>query len=255
MLVLSAVILISLITAPLSCIILWHRLGNFADALIHSSIFAAVLSHVFGLNLLSSLLASGMFIWLLSYFLSLRNESQGIAFKRENSANVLYLSAIFMSCISVISKSDYSYLLFGTILLVDELDLIWLLGCAIFVLGFLYYLRREIVLIGLNEDLARMESNVELIRNIVLLMIILAVSIVIKTCGGSFFLVAGMLIPGLIARNVSSTPKGMITTAIISNLFISCSAFILTEIYDLVFAPLVVIVGFVCYFISLAFSK
>ncbi len=241
------VILTGIILAPLSCIMLWGRYVSFTDSLIHSCIFGGFISHLFGINIVLAMILSGVLLWVIATN-SYRRQNNHQIVKSKIDINTLYLISMFMSSIAISLGVNYNQLLFGNLLFVTYENLFQLITIAVIIYSFLWKYRRDIYLMSLDIDLAAgLGVKVQFLQKCCLLLIITTVSIVIKVLGGGFFIVGAMILPSIIAVNISKNPSQMLIYSVIISTTNNIFSIVVSEKLDLDFAPLTIICGFILY--------
>lgn len=246
MLTVLLVILIGIALAPLSCLMLWGRYINFTDSLMHACIFGALIHQILQIDIGLSILISGFLVWIISIFLQIDPRM------KNNNANVLYLTSMFMSSLAIASNTQYLHLLFGNILFVSLSEIIITLCIIAVIFLYIYKYKNEIVLTNINQTLARnVGIKAALIQNTTLLIIICSVSFFVKIMGGGFFIIAAMMLPGMISFHWSNNPTQMIKIACLIAAVNNACAVLISELFDIAFAPLTIIIGFIMYIFTI----
>ncbi|MEY4463795.1 MAG: Zinc/manganese transporter permease protein [Pseudomonadota bacterium] len=248
-LIILALILISLIFAPLGCISLWKRYIYFGDGLAHSSFLAASISIIAHFPLIYS----GLIVAILfSLFVFI--------FKNNSEKNaVINLISSFMLAVALVinyftsSQNNIVNLLFGDILSVSFNDLVILAIVLVTIISFLVYFYNQILLIIINRDIAVIKGlKVNIIELIFLLLLSLSVFSAIKIVG-ALMVTAILLIPAMIARFIAYSPSQMIIISVLISLFINFCAALISFYFDLPLTPIVIIIGVFIY--SLLYLK
>lgn len=256
MLAILVVLLTSIALAPLSCIMLWGRYISFTDSLIHSCIFGGFISQVLHIDSIFGILLSGLCLWTIA--INLYDNCRNTGSQRIEITN-LYLISMFMSSVAIGFGVNYNKMLFGNLLFADKVDLAQLVLVIAIIYSFIFKYKSDIYLMSLDEDFARgLGVRVGFLQKCSLLLIIMTVSLVIKILGGGFFIVGAMLLPGVIAVNLSTNPSQMLYISCLISLFNSGLSIYFSEYFDIDFAPLTIILGstiYSCIKISKVFIK
>ncbi|WP_341792778.1 MULTISPECIES: metal ABC transporter permease [unclassified Rickettsia] len=237
--IILALILISLIFAPLGCIALWKKYVYFGDGLAHASFLAASISIIANFPLIYSGIIVAVFFAIFVFI-----------FKNYSGRNaVISLISSFMLSLALIinylssSQNNITNLLFGDILLVDFGDLILLSMMLMLIICFIGYFYNQIILIIINRDIAVIKGiKVKTIELIFLLLLSLSVFSTIKIVG-ALMVTAILLIPPMTARFISRTPLQMIILSIIISIFINFCGFIASFYLDIPLTPVIIIIG------------
>ncbi|MFY9590134.1 metal ABC transporter permease [Rickettsia endosymbiont of Halotydeus destructor] len=239
LLIILALILISLIFAPLGCIALWKKYVYFGDGLAHASFLAASISIIANFPLIySSMLVAVIF----AIFVFILKNYSG------KNAVISLISSFMLSLALIInyfspSQNNVTNLLFGDILLVSPGDLTLLSIILVLIICFIGYFYNQIILIIINRDIAVIKGiQVKTIELLFLLLLSLSVFSTIKIVG-ALMVTAILLIPAMTARFISRTPLQMLIYSIIVSIFINFCGFIASFYFDIPFTPIVIIIG------------
>ncbi|MFO1130247.1 MAG: metal ABC transporter permease [Rickettsiales bacterium] len=245
------VIILGIGLSPLSCIMLWNRYISFTDSLVHACVFGGWIHYIFNLHLAISCGIACFIVFIISYILD--NNSQ---LNSGNKGNILYLSAMSLSAIAIAFKIDYIGLLFGDILFIDENLIFIIILFCIFVFLYIKIFYKQIILISLSKEFANsLKIPVNFVENTSLIIIIAGIILSIYTIGGGFFVIASMMIPAMVANNLSKTPIQMILNASVISIIVNITSILISENYDIAFAPITIIIGFIFYIISNLINK
>ncbi len=199
---------IALIAGPLGCFIVWRRMAYFGDTLAHSALLGIALGFLWGLDLkLSTLIVS----LTLAALLILLQQQKRLA--TDTSLGILAHSALALSLVILAFipglRIDLSAYLFGDLLAVNRLDLYWIYGGGLVLLGLLLFMWQALLAITLHEELAQVEG-IPVLRTKALFMlsVALVVAIAMKIVG-ILLITSLLIIPPAVARRFSHTPEQM----------------------------------------------
>ncbi|MDB2565012.1 metal ABC transporter permease [Alphaproteobacteria bacterium] len=199
---------LAIITGPLGCFIVWRRLSYFGDTLAHSALLGVVIAYALSFNIILSVFVISGLISLSLLYLQKKTFLPNDALLGLLAHSVLAVGLVLLGILSFI-RIDLMGLLFGDILSVNVNDLliIWIGGCVVFVLLILIW--RPLFAGTVNLELAKAEGlNPEIANTIFTLLIAAVIAISIKIVG--ILLITGLLIiPASASRNLSSTPIQM----------------------------------------------
>lgn len=249
--IILAIILISLIFAPLGCISLWKKYIYFGDGLSHASLLAGSISIVLQLPMIYSGIIVAFFFAFAVFVLKNTAGSNAI---------ISLVASFTLSLALIISylnpqTINITNLLFGDILAVSLDDLIILtiiLGLVIF---FIWYFYSKIILIIINRDIAQIKGiKVKTIELLFLLLLSLSVFSTIKIVG-ALLITSILIIPAMTARFLSKTPKQMIFYSVIMALTVNSLGLITSYYLDIPITPIIIIIGvmgyIICYFFTI----
>ncbi len=241
--IILALLLISLIFAPLGCINIWQRYVYFADGLAHAALLAGSLSLIFSLDLsYSSLIVSLIFAFLVFKFKNSSGTSESISI----ISNFMLAAALIASYLSP-SPLNMDSLLFGEILSVDTKDLFILSLILVFCILFFFAFYNQIILSSLNKDMAKVAGiKVDRIELIFLILLSLSIFSTIKIVGA--LLVGSILIiPASCSKFISTSPGSMILNSLIISVAVNFTGLFLSFYLDLPVAATILTAGFCLY--------
>jgi zinc transport system permease protein len=198
---------LSLATGPLGSFVVWRRMAYFGDATAHAAILGVALALAtelpIGLGTLVVALAMAATVSTLA--------AKGWAM--DTTLGVLAHSALAVGLVAVSFipsvRTDLSAYLFGDILAVSRIDLIWIWGGATLVLGLLAWRWSALLTATLNPDLAHAAGlDPDRERLVLTLALALVVAVAIKVVG-ALLIAAMLIIPAAAARGLTRTPEGM----------------------------------------------
>lgn len=204
---LAAGIGIALVAGPLGCFMVWRRMAYFSDSLAHSALLGIALGLALGIQFnLAVALVCAVFAILLVWM---------------QQRNILPMDSVFailahaslsigIIVIGLLEKTpDLHSYLFGDILIVDLMDVLWVLGGSFIVLVLLWINWSPLVLMTIQEDLAKAEGVNTFRKNLLLVFlmtIVVAISIQIV---GVLLITALLIIPAATARQFANSPQSM----------------------------------------------
>ncbi len=250
---LIAGVLISIITGIVGSLIVVNKMVFLSGGIAHSAYGGIGLSIYFGLPML---LSTSIFSVLISILIASLTYQ-----KRENLDTIIGLTwAIGMSFgILLVDltpgyNSDMMSYLFGSILAVNNNDILFmsiLLGFIIFVLIFFY---RDILAVSYDSEYAKLRGiKTKTFYTLILILSALSIVIAIKIVG-LILVIALLTIPIYIAQKFSNTLfNTMIISGILSMIF-TISGLVVSYIYDLSSGPSIILVSSICMFCIIIFQ-
>ena len=203
---------IALITGPLGCFIVWRRLSYFGDTLAHSALLgiaiAVLLGQDYSLGALLMCIVVASLLGLLQQQKALSNDTLLGLIAHSSLAAGMVLIAFVEGF-----RFDLVSLLFGDILAMSQLGILWIYTSGLIIAGLLWFFWRPLLAITVHQDLAEVEG-IKVVGLQFLLMILIA--IVIATAMkivGILLITALMIIPAASARRFATNPEQMALAA------------------------------------------
>ena len=208
---------IAFVTGPLGCFVVWRRLSYFGDTLAHSALLGVTMAYTLDLNIAISVFLISSIIALLLIQLQKRTNLPGDALLGLLAHSSLAVGLVVIGFLTFI-RFDIMGLLFGDILAVtaDDLLIIWIGGPLMLLI--LKLIWKPLFASTVNYELAEAEGlNPDRAKAIFTILMAGIIAISIKMVG--LLLITGMLIiPAAMARNISSSPQGMVIYSVLGGL-------------------------------------
>jgi len=222
-------ILISMISGPIGCLLLWRRLSFFGDTIAHSALLGL------GLGLLLEIPPSlGLFITSVMMALFLVYALKSRILPPDSLLAVLAHGTLSIGLISLwvwpTLRQKANTLLFGDLLTLETADIVALMSAILLIYGFLWIRWRAIITLILSEELAASENqNLETLRLCLMFILAIAVATCLKLVG-ALLLTGIFIIPAAAARFSSKSPTSMMMQATLIA-FISCTLGLWTSLH------------------------
>lgn len=199
---------LAVLAGPLGSFVVWRRMAYFGDTLAHSALLGVALAFLLHLNLNLGVVTVCL---LLAVAVVALRSTQRLA--DDTLLGILSHSALSLGLVALAFvqglRVDLMSYLFGDILAVSNADLAWIFGGGLLVLLLLAAIWRPLLLLTLNEELARAEGA-PMLRTQLLFMVSMAVVIAIGMKIVGVLLVTSLLIiPAATARAFARTPEAM----------------------------------------------
>lgn len=203
---------VALVAGPLGAFVVWRRLAYFGDTLSHSALLGVVLGFLFHVNLTLGVVVVCQLLALLLFLMQRQRHIAGDTLLGILAHGSLSLGLVLLALVETLRIDLLSYL-FGDILAIGPLDLLWIFGGGTLTLAVLTWLWRPLLAMTVHEDLARVEGvPVELINWAFLALLALAVALLMKVVG-LLLVTALLIIPAATARRFVTTPEAMALVA------------------------------------------
>jgi zinc transport system permease protein len=199
---------IALVAGPLGSVIVWRRMANFGDALAHSTLLGLCFSLLFEIHLYFGLLSVCMItaglLGLLSRQKQLANDTILCILAYTSLAVGLILATVLKGV-----RIDLLGYLFGDILAVNTIDLLWILGIDVIVILVLMKIWRPLLSITVHEDLAKVEGvSVSCVQWLFIMLLAIVFAVAMKLIG-VLLITALLVIPAAAARQITRSPEQM----------------------------------------------
>lgn len=199
---------LALTTGPLGCFIIWRRMAYFGDTMAHSALLGVALALILDINLMLGVFGVGVVISSILLLLQRRHTLSSDSLLGILSHASLALGLVIVGFMSWI-RIDLLSLLFGDILAVSRMDILFIYAGGALVLTILVLLWRSLLAATVSEDIAQAEGmKPELSRIIFMLLLALVIAIAMKIVG-ILLITALLIIPAATARRIASAPEQM----------------------------------------------
>ena len=201
---LAAGLMIAVIAGIMGCFIVWRRMAYFGDSLAHSALLGIALGLISSISTTAAILGmsalfSGLLLWMQQRRVMSTDALLGIL-----AHGALSTAIVIMAFAQL--PVDLHSLLFGDILTVTTQDLTVIGIGGIIVISLISFLWQPLLLMTINEDLAKAEGvNTLFLQVVFLFLIAITVAISVRMVG--VLLITSMLIiPASTARQFAPTP-------------------------------------------------
>ena len=199
---------VALIAGPFGSFIVWRRLAYFGDTLAHSALLGVAFGLLLQIDLTLGILIVCQLLAVLLFFgqrLKQLASDTLLGILAHGALSLGLVALAFMEDVRV----DLMAYLFGDILAIAAVDLVWIFAGGGLALAGLLWLWKPLLAITVHEDLARVEGiAVDRINWTFLGLIALIVAVMMKVVG--LLLVTELLInPAATARRFAGNPEVM----------------------------------------------
>ena len=208
---------IALVTGPCGCFIIWRRFSFFAGTLAHSALLGVTMAVFFEINIAFAVFLISASLAIILLQLQKKTKLPNDALLGLLAHASLAVGLVILGFLSSI-RFDIMGLLFGDILAVSQIDLlfIWIGGALILII--LKIIWKPLFASTVNYELAEAEGMKPDRANAIFTILMAAIiAISIKIVG--LLLITGMLIiPAAMARNISNNPQQMVFLSVVGGL-------------------------------------
>lgn len=205
-------LIVAAVAGPFGCFIIWRRMAYFGDTLGHAGLLGVALGLAFQFNITLGVFIVAAFVALAVVSISGRTAMPADSLLGIFSHAALAAGLISLSLMDNI-RIDVMALLVGDILSVTRTDLavIAMGGCTLLVA--LSALRRPLLAITVNRDLARAEGiPVQMVETAFMLLCAFLVALAMKLVG-VLLITALLIIPAAAAGRLAKGPEQMVLMA------------------------------------------
>jgi zinc transport system permease protein len=239
---------VAMISGLVGCFVVWRRMSYYGESIAHSSLLGVGLGILMGVGInlgivFTCLLFGILFLWLQQSKLLSSDTLLGVLAHLALSIGIIVIS---MNRI----KIDVHAFLFGDILAVTQNDLWGMYLSVLFVVIIICLNWSSLLLVTIDEDLAKAEGVNPLFINLLLtsiLTIVVAVSIQII---GLLLITAMLIIPAATSRRLVNSPEKMAIVATLLGIISVILGIYLSVEIDAPSGPSIVVVSAVLFFIS-----
>jgi len=209
---LAAGISLSLVAGPLGSFIVWRRMSYFGDTLAHSALLGIALGLITDSNPQLSIIISCLLFAFILTLLDRRPSLSTDALLGILAHSSLALGIVVLALADSV-RVDLEAYLFGALLTIGNVDLIWILLVSTVVAIVLYWFWNDFVSITVHAEIAEIEgANVKRLNLILVLLIALTIAVSMKIVG-VLLITSLLIIPPAAARSLASTPPQMAVKA------------------------------------------
>lgn len=199
---------VAAIAGPVGCFIVWRRMAYFGDTMAHTGLLGVALGLLLGVSPSVGVLATCIAVALLLFFMQRHRHIAADTLLGILSHGTLAIGLVAISFMDWVRVDLLGYL-FGDILAVSKMDILWIyLGGAI-VLAILARLWRPLIALTINEAMARAEGLPVTITRIGFMLLVATVIALAMEIIGILLITSLLIIPAAAARRFSKSPEKM----------------------------------------------
>lgn len=240
---------VALAAGPLGAFVVWRRMAYFGDTLAHAALFGVALGFLLNINV-----NVGVMVVCVLLALALVGMQQQRRLASDTLLGILSHSTLSLGLVALAFlehlRVDLMGYLFGDILAITTIDVVWIYAGGALALGVLLMIWRPLLSMTVHEELARVEGvPVVAVRLTYMVLIALVVAVAMKVVG--ILLVTSLLIiPAATARGFSRTPEQMALLASVAGSLAVIGGLWGSYAWDLPAGPAVVVTAAALFFLS-----
>ncbi len=238
---LVAGVALGLIAAPLGCLVVWRRMSYFGSTVAHAGLLGVALGLALDIDLTLGVIIVALAIGVLLIVLGRQK-----LIPVDTLLGILSHAALAGGLVAAAKlagqRLDLMGYLFGDILAVTWVDLVWIFVGGAVVLSAIAWLWRTLVAIAVHEELAAAEGH-DTRRAEAALILLLAFTIAIAMkIVGVLLIIAFLIMPAAAARPFADTPERMAMIAAVIGALASAAGLMLSAWSDVPAGPAIVLV-------------
>ena len=245
---------VALVAGPLGSFVVWRRMAYFGDALAHAALLGVVLGVIAGidvtLGIIASCLAAGLILLGLGRQRLLASDTL-LGLVAHGGLSLGLVALAFMDNV----RADLMGYLFGDVLSVTNVDLMWIYGGGGAALVALAVIWRPLLAVTVHRELAQVEGvNVAAVRLTFMLVIALVIAVAIKIVG-IVLITSLLIIPAAAARRFAATPEQMAVLAALTGALAVAGGLAASFQWDTPTGPSIVLAAVILFAASLAIPR
>jgi len=202
----------ALVAGPLGCFVIWRRMAYFGDTMAHSALLGVALGFLLDVHPTVGVVAVTTLIAFLLVALQQRPWLSADTLLGILSHAALSLGLVAIGLMAWLRLDVMGYL-FGDILAVTVVEILWIYAGGAVVLATLVAIWRPLLAATVHEDLARAEGvPTARVRMIFMVLIALVIGLAMKLVG-VLLITSLLIVPAAAARRFARTPERMAVIA------------------------------------------
>lgn len=250
---LAAGIGVAVVAAPLGCFVVWRRMAYFGDTLAHSALLGVSLGIITGLQPMLGVLIAASVSGLLLIGLQRLGGFAADTILGILAHSTLATGVVVLSFFERLRIDLFGYL-FGDILAVAPIDLLWIGAGGVVVLLALVALWRPLLATTVHADLAQVEGVSVLGMRIALVILLAIVVAVAMQIVGILLITSLLIIPPATARRLARGPVEMAVLAAVFGCLAVAGGLASSLTWDTPAGPSVVVAAAVLFVLTLVGS-
>lgn len=233
---------VAILCAPLGCLVVWQRMAYFGAALSHAALLGVVLGLFFHLNLQLAILLVSLAVSMLLALTRKRGLLSPDTVLGILAHGSLALGLVLLSILPGVRLDLLAYL-FGDILAINRLDILWIYLGGLGAYLALAKIWRPLLSLIIQRDLALVDGvNERRTRAVFLLLLSLVVAVSMQVVG-ILLIVSLLIIPAASARYFARSPEVMAALATLFGMLAVSGGLGMSLLLDTPTGPSMVVVG------------
>jgi zinc transport system permease protein len=231
---------VAIVAGPLGCFVVWRRMAYFGATLAHSALFGLALGLMLQISPTLAIVVVCVVVSVILVAMQGQQQLAGDTLLGILAHAMLALGLVVTALIETV-RVDLMAWLFGDILAVNNMDLIWILGGGVIALVALALIWRPLLAMTVHEELAAVEGiHVARTRLFFMLIIAIVIAVAMKVVG-VLLIVSLLIIPAAAARPFARTPEVMAILAVVTGCIAVISGLGASMTWDVPAGPAIVL--------------
>ena len=245
---------LAVVAGPLGSFVVWRRMAYFGDTLAHSALFGVALGLLFDINLALAVIVGCLLLAFVLVALQRRQPLASDTILGILAHSTLSLGLVTLSFMESVRVDLMGYL-FGDLLAVSIMDLVWIgTGSALVLIGMLA-LWRPLLAITVHEELATVEGlPVAALRMTLMLLIAVVIAVAMKIVG-VLLITSLLIIPAAAAQRHARSPEQMALGASLLGMLAVCGGLALSWFKDTPAGPSIVVCAAALFLLSFVLPR
>ncbi len=241
---------LALVAGPLGAFVVWRLMAYFGDTLAHSALFGVALGLLFDINLALAVIVGCL---LLAFVLVASQRRQPLA--SDTILGILAHSTLSLGLVTLSFmesvRVDLMGYLFGDLLAVSIMDLVWIgTGSALVLIGMLA-LWRPLLAITVHEELAEVEGlPVAKLRLVLMVLMAFGDCRGNENCRCAVLITSLLIIPAAAAQRHARSPEQMAIGASLLGMLAVCAGLAMSWHLDTPAGPSIVVCAAALFLLS-----
>jgi zinc transport system permease protein len=241
---------VALAAGPLGCFVVWRRMAYFGASVAHTALLGVALGFLLSIDV-----TVGIALTCISFAIAIVLMQRNIKLASDTLLGILAHASLAIGIVVLASmkgiRIDLMGYLFGDILAVSGMDLLWIFGGGGLCIGILVGIWRPLLSITVHEELARAEGVPVLAIQLLFTLLLAVVIAVSMKIVGALLIISLLIIPAATARPFARSPEAMaILAGLIGMLSVAGGLFASFQ-WDTPSGPSIVVAAFLLFLASL----
>jgi zinc transport system permease protein len=232
---------LSIVAAPLGCLVVWRRMAYFGSTVAHAGLLGVALGLVAGIDLTLGIIVVSLLIGALLIGLE-RQKVLPIDTLLGLLSHAALAGGLVAASKLAGQRLDLMGYLFGDILAVSQADLMWIWIGGGLVLAASIYLWPTLVASTVHSEIAAAEGRATRTAEATMVMLIAFTIAIAMKIVGVLLVIAFLVMPAAAARPFAATPERMAVIAAIIGAAGTIAGLLLSVAFDIPTGPAVVLV-------------
>jgi len=240
---------IAIVAGPLGCFVVWRRMAYYGDTLAHSALLGIALGFLLDVDIIVGVTALCVVVALVVGAMQRHGILATDTLLGIMAHSTLAFGLVVLAFLQTVRVDLLAYL-FGDILAVGVVDILWIYGGGVIVLAITAIMWRRLLSLTVHDEMAQVEGiNVPALRLAFMVLLALVIAVAMKVVG-ILLITSLLIIPAATARRFSRTPEQMAVLAALIGCLAVLGGLAASFRFDTPSGPSVVAAAFVLFLLS-----